>query len=136
VDVLRVQDVRELPAYGAIIIGSAARMGKSLPEAVKFAQRNREALAQVPTAYFTVGTTMRSDTPDNRVKAKATLEPLCQIKEPVSLGLFAGKVDHSRLEQPWRFMVSFDKAGEMREGDWRDWDAIRAWAGELVGPLT
>ena len=46
-----------------------------------------------------------------------------------------GKVDHTRLEQPWRLMASLDKSGVMADGDWRDWDAIRAWAGDVVHPV-
>jgi hypothetical protein len=29
-------------------------------------------------------------------------------------------------------MFSQDKSGEMAEGDWRDWDAIHAWAKGLI----
>ncbi len=132
VDVARVQDVRDAAAYDAIVIGSATRMGKALSDAAKFAERNRARLAGVPTAYFHVGTTLREDTPENRSKAAASLNGLVSVKEPVSLGLFAGKIDLSKIEQPWRLMVSLDKSGAMGEGDWRDWDAIRAWAGSLV----
>ena len=130
VEVRRVREVKGLGPYRAVVIGSAARMLKLLPEAVKFAQKHKQALSQMPVAYFTVGLTMIKDTPENRKVAAGFLEPLRQIQEPVSIGLFAGKVDYSRLSFVWRYF--FSRAKDFPgEGDYRDWEAIRAWAKEL-----
>jgi menaquinone-dependent protoporphyrinogen oxidase len=132
VDVRRVQDVKDVKGYQAVVIGSATRMEKILPEAIDFANRHRRVLQQIPTAYFTVGVTMVEDTAENRAKAAGYLEPLCQIKRPASLGLFAGKVDHARLDPFTRFALSWVKEGPLAGGDFRNWDAINAWAQGLV----
>jgi menaquinone-dependent protoporphyrinogen oxidase len=54
VDVLPVREVRNLSPYRAVIVGSAVRVGKWQPEAVKFVARHQTRLAEIPTAFFTV----------------------------------------------------------------------------------
>jgi menaquinone-dependent protoporphyrinogen oxidase len=131
VEVRRVQDVDDLSPYQSVIIGSATRMDKVLPDVLKFGQKHQAALRQLKTAYFVVGVTMKQDTPENRQKAEGFLTPLCQIKEPVSMGLFAGKLDYKKIGFFWRLLASKDKTGFMAEGDFRDWETIRAWALEV-----
>jgi menaquinone-dependent protoporphyrinogen oxidase len=128
VDVRPVKSVKDLSPYRAVILGSATRMAKMLPEVVNFAQKFHKDLDQKPAAYFTVCMTMKADTPENRATVTGYFKPLRDIHEPISLGLFAGKVDLSKLNPVFRFMFSHDKSGAITEGDWRDWDAIRAWA--------
>jgi menaquinone-dependent protoporphyrinogen oxidase len=79
---------------------------------------------------------MKHDTPENRQKATVYLKPLCEIKQPISLGLFAGKVDYSQIGPVWRFIASRDKSEQMAEGDFRDWATIRAWAKDLAAKLS
>jgi menaquinone-dependent protoporphyrinogen oxidase len=136
VDVKRVQNVRDLGPYRAVVLGTALRMEKPLSEAVNFARKHRRALAALPAACFAVGLTMKVDTPENREQAKRLMSPLLQeIPAPVSLGLFGGKLDYRKLNPMLRCFFSLDKSGDLAEGDWRNWDAIRAWAGELVSLL-
>ena len=128
VDVRRVQDVRNIEGYSAVVIGSAARMQKLLPEAVRFAEKHRKALQNVKTAYFSVGIGMKEDTTKSREETAVYLQPLCQVRAPsASLGMFGGKIDVSKLEGLYRLAFSFAKDA-MPEGDWRNWDAINAWA--------
>jgi menaquinone-dependent protoporphyrinogen oxidase len=132
VDVVRVTDVRSLAPYRAVVLGTAIRMAKPLSDAIVFARRNRMALSQMPTALFSLGVKMREDTAENREAALGFLAPiLSEVRQPARLGLFAGKFDCSQLSPLWRLMTSLDKSGQMVEGDWRSWDAIRGWAGEL-----
>jgi menaquinone-dependent protoporphyrinogen oxidase len=128
VDVRRVQEVENLAGYGAVVLGSAIRMGKPLSEAVKFARKHQVALDEIPTAYFIACAAMKEDTPESRAEASAYLDSLRGIVAPVGVGLFGGKVDHSKLSPLLRFAVSRDASGQMAEGDWRDWQAIDAWA--------
>lgn len=125
VDVMFIKDVKDLSQYGAVVLGSAIRIGSWLPEAKKFVEKNKEALNQVPTAYFTVCMTLQEDTPENREEVETFLEPVHAIMEPAAAGYFAGVADFSKLNFLERKMGEW--AG-MNEGDYRDWDAIRAWA--------
>jgi len=133
VDVRRVQDVKDLKPYRAAVIGSAIRMSKPLSEAVHLAKKHRAAFASMPVACFSVGMAMNADTPENREKAKQFLTPLLnEVPSPAAVEYFGGKLDYSTLSPVFRWMFSQDKSGEMAEGDWRDWDAINAWAKALV----
>ena len=128
VDVKYVRAVHELGGYDAVIIGSAIRMGQWLPEAVEFVKANRQTLSHIPTAYFLVSGFLRADTPEMRQRALAYLDPVRTILEPSSIGLFAGKMDYSKLDWPDR---SIAEAVSSSQGDWRNWEAIRSWAHDL-----
>jgi menaquinone-dependent protoporphyrinogen oxidase len=136
VDVRLAKEVKELSPYRAVVLGSAVRMGRLLGEVEEFAKTNQSALSNLPTAYFTLCTTMKEDTPANRETVTGYFASLRAIKEPVALGLFAGKVDHSTLPPLWRFFASRDKSGAMAEGDYRDWPAIHAWAAQVGSALV
>ena len=131
VDVCRVQEVQGLSPYQSVVLGSAIRMGKPLPEAVSFAKKYQAALTNVPVALFSLGTTMNADTPERRTMAMSALAPLLQVIKPASVGLFGGKVDLAKLGGFLRFALSFIKEGDMAPGDHRNWEAIRAWAKDL-----
>jgi menaquinone-dependent protoporphyrinogen oxidase len=135
VDVYPVKDVQDLSPYRSAIIGSAVRMGKLLPDAVRFAQEHQEELKRMTAAYFLVCATMKEDTPEHREQVAAYLHPLCDIRPPADVGLFAGKVDPEKMAIFWRLMCGLSKDGVMTPGDFRDWEAIRAWARNLAPAL-
>jgi menaquinone-dependent protoporphyrinogen oxidase len=133
VDVRLVGNVRDLSPYQGVIVGSAIRMGRWLPQAVDFVKQHCDALARVPTAYFAVCLTMKDDTVENRSKALAYLDPVHKEApgvQPTATGLFAGAVDFSKLSFVYRSVL---KAKGIGEGDFRDWASIKTWAAG-VGP--
>jgi menaquinone-dependent protoporphyrinogen oxidase len=128
---IEVRSVDEHPgiaSYDAVIIGSAARMDKLLGKTLRFARRRANDIRQKTTAYFVTCITMKNDTPENREKARGFLQPLCQIKEPVGIGLFGGKLEYNRIGFLWKTLARQDKTGTMAEGDFRNWEQIKAWA--------
>ena len=128
-DVLPAEKVGPVSAYRAAIVGSAIRMGKWLPEAARLIEKNGSAFAAMPTALFSVCMTMQKDTPENRRTVEDYMRPILQKVRPVSTGLFGGKMDYGRLGFLDRLIVS--KMKKVPEGDYRDWKAIRNWAGEV-----
>ena len=78
VDVHPVKDVNDLSPYQAVIVGSAIRMGKWLPEVVEFVKTHQDRLTRVPVAYFAVCLAMKDDTAENRHKALGYLDPVLQ----------------------------------------------------------
>lgn len=130
-EVRLVGNVNDLSTYRAVILGSAIRAGKWLPEAVAFVKKHRETLSRTPLAYFVVCMAMKEDTPENRRTALAFLDPLHKAVprvRPVATGLFAGATDFDKLSF---IQSSILKAKKVPEGDFRNWDAIRAWAVSL-----
>lgn len=128
VDVKPVKEVSDVSGYSGVVVGSAVRMGSWLPEAVKFVETHTAALEKKPVAYFQVSSFLKEDTPEKRQEAATYLGAVRALVEPASVGLFAGKIDYSKLSF---FDRAIAKMVGSAEGDWRDWDAIRAWAGEL-----
>ena len=134
VEVCRMQDVKDLAAYRAVVIGSAIQGKQWLPEAMQFMQTHRATLAQKPCAVFSVCMTLAMPGADKYRQAVADwLEPVRALVRPVSEGLFAGALDISKVPSfsqrlKFRLSVAF---GIWTEGDHRDWKAIRAWAADL-----
>ncbi len=135
VDVRLIKDVNDLGPYRSVIVGSAIRAGRWLPEAVDFVKRHHDRLGRVPTAYFVVCLTMKDDTPENRSKVLAYLDPVrkeAPQMQPANTGLFAGAVDFSKLSFVYKSML---KAKGAPEGDFRNWAAVRTWAADVAPAL-
>jgi len=132
VDVRLAKDVTDVSGYRAVVVGGAIRVGQWLSEATKFVETHRDALSRVPVAYFAVCLTMKDDTEENRRTVAAYLDPVREMVQPVEVGLFAGAMNYSKLALPMRLMM---KAIKSPEGDFRDWDSIRAWAASVQPTL-
>jgi len=133
VDVRPVGKLKGVDGYDAVVIGSAIHAGKWLSEATKFVKRHRETLNQVPVALFAVCLLMKEDTEENRRTAAAYLDPVCEMVRPVEVGLFAGAMDYGKLPFILRPLIRAMKAPQ---GDFRDWEAIRAWASRICDRLV
>lgn len=137
VDVIPMQDVKDLSPYGAVVAGSAIRQSKWLPEAMHFMQTYRAVLAQKPFAEFTVCITLAMSNSDQyRAAVAGWVAPVRALVRPVSEGLFAGMLDFNKLPLNWdTLMLRLTVAvGIFPRGDHRDWNAIRVWA-EGIRPL-
>ena len=122
----------DLAPYYAVVLGTAIRVGKPMPEIVSFAKQHRADLAEMRVAYFLVCGTLREDTPSNRAIVEAYLEPLRTICQPVSEADFAGAMDLHGLNP---LLCWWLRRIGVQEGDWRDWPAIEAWAAQLADGL-
>lgn len=134
VDILPMQDVKELSSYRAVIVGSAIRKSKWLPEAVQFVRAHQEALRHKPLAMFTVSITLAmSDNEQYRSAVAGWVSPVRALIRPLSEGFFAGMLDFRKLPFNWDTLMlrATVLAGIFPSGDHRDWNAIRAWAESL-----
>lgn len=129
VDVKPVSGVTSLAGYDAVVIGGPLYAGKIISSVRSFVEDRKADLAATPVACFITCLAMKDDTPENRAKAAAALDPLRTSVAPVSLGLFAGKMEYARLGFGARFLVKYIVRAP--EGDFRDWKAIEKWADEL-----
>lgn len=133
VDVRPIKEVADVSPYEAVIVGTAVRVGKPVPETVRFVNKHRQALSRMRVAFFAVCMTMCEPTAENYKKAHSFLEPLIASIDPVDVGMFAGAMEYRRLPFLPRLMLSRMK---VPEGDFRDWPAIRAWAAALAPRLV
>ncbi len=134
VDVRSVKNVNSLGGYRAIVLGSAVRAGKLLPEVTSFVKTHKEELRKLPVAYFVVGMTLREDTPEKRKIVNAYLDPLRAEVTPVDTGLFVGKMDYSKLGFFEKFIIK--NLIKTPEGDLRNWQEINNWAQRLLPKLV
>jgi menaquinone-dependent protoporphyrinogen oxidase len=134
VEVLPMQAVKELGSYQAVVAGSAIHSNKWLPEAMQFVQANQEELRSKPFAIFLVCMTLAMRNAEKyRPFVADYMAPVRALVQPVSQGLFAGALDIRKIPTAsdrfkFRLSVLF---GVWKEGDHRDWEAIRAWAKSL-----
>jgi menaquinone-dependent protoporphyrinogen oxidase len=163
IDLRPMDDVQNVNAYDAVIIGAPMIVGWHR-DALRFVKTHQDALSQVPVAYFItcVELTRADDTsvgtvpiyldpglghaPKNAhklsIKEKRALpagylEPALQQApqiKPIGVGFFAGKIDYSRLKLLPRLFVRF--IIRAKEGDYRNWPAIRAWAENIRQDLV
>jgi menaquinone-dependent protoporphyrinogen oxidase len=131
-DVALINNAGNVGSYQGVVIGSAIYMGKWMSEAVDFVKKNRDTLRQMPVAYFLVCMTLSKPTEENRAKVLSYMDPILKAVpeiKPVGIGTFAGALDYNNLS--WLNKKILKSKGTP-EGDFRDWNAIRAWAREPV----
>jgi len=141
VEVAAAGKARDVGRYDAVVLGTGIRAGRVYSEAVKFAKANVSALVGKPVALFSVGMQMAEDTEANRAQAQAFLQPLVDDLRPAAVAMFGGRVDLKKAGLFWGAaykMVARQKQGEGSQdpfADYRDWDAIKAWAAGLPEAL-
>ena len=139
VDVLPMRDVKDLSPYDAVVAGSAVNGGAWLPEAMQFVRGHQAELKHKPFAAFLVCMTLTMKNGEQyRSHVSSWLDPVRALVRPVSEGLFAGGLDIHKIPSfsdrlKFRLSVLF---GVWKEGDHRNWNAIRQWAMELNPLLT
>ena len=133
VDVKPVNKVKDLVGYKAAVIGSAIQAGDVLPEITKFVKTHKAELERIPISYFIVCMLLKDNTEKNQKKAYGYLDSLSKEIKPIDTGLFAGKLDYSKLGTFDYIIVKYFVGTP--EGDYRDWEAIRTWANDLLHKL-
>jgi menaquinone-dependent protoporphyrinogen oxidase len=127
-----VKNVKDLSDYDAVIIGSAIQYDSWMSEAEEFVTANKNILNKLPVAYFFTCLALAMQSGKGEKKAMTFSDRLYalvpQVK-PVCVGRFAGVLDYSKM--PFLTLIVLKVMLSIlgvKEGDYRDWDAIRAWA--------
>lgn len=137
VDVKLVTNVDDLSGYRAVIVGSPVHDDEWMPEAISFVETNRELLSQLPVAYFLTCMALGLDPqPTGRERMAKVLEHVReQVPEvaPIDEGLFAGTIPLGHISPILGgiHQVLGQQEGDFQGIDFRDWDAIHAWAAGL-----
>ena len=135
VDVKTVEQVADLKRYDRVVVGSAIRYDRWLPEAIEFVEANQRCLSRVPVAFFFTCLVLARGTAKAEQKAEAYASGLARLlpgAEPVDIRGFAGVLDTAKAPWPTRLLLrGLSAVTGVAEGDYRDWEAIRYWSRSL-----
>jgi menaquinone-dependent protoporphyrinogen oxidase len=134
VEVKAADSVKDLSPYQAVILGSAVYVGRWRKQAVKFLQANEKALAEKPVWIFSSGPSGEGD-PVEILKGwrmPESIQPILDRLQPRDVVVFHGNLDPDKLNFIERRMI---KMVEAQTGDFRDWEAIQAWAKSIAEGL-
>jgi menaquinone-dependent protoporphyrinogen oxidase len=135
VDVSPADQVDDLGAYKAVVLGSAVYMGQWRKEAARFLKEKEAALAQLPVWLFSSGPSGEGDPVEQAEgwRFPKGLQGVADRIRPRGTTLFGGLVDPKKLNFIERWMLTNVGAPD---GDYRDWEAIRSWAGSIADALA
>jgi menaquinone-dependent protoporphyrinogen oxidase len=155
VDVLPLDEVRDLQAYDGVVVGGPMIMGWHR-SALRFLKKHREAFRQKPLAVFVTALSLTqtgetsvggvSVTVDEKLPKPPAVEGRLNFREryarlshylepvlgairpakPASLGVFGGRLEYGRLK--WWAVLFVMLVIQAPAGERRNWPAIRAWA--------
>jgi menaquinone-dependent protoporphyrinogen oxidase len=133
-EVLPADRFRGLDSYGAVVLGSAVYIGQWRKEAVKFIQANERALAAMPVWIFSSGPTGEGDAVEllQGWRLPGKVKSIADRIAPRDIAVFHGKNDPAKMNFIEKWMIKNVKAPL---GDFRDWDAINAWATSIAVAL-
>jgi menaquinone-dependent protoporphyrinogen oxidase len=127
----RIEDVPDVNGYDAVVLGSAVYIGKWLEPARQFAAEHAAELAVRSTWLFSSGPLGDPPVPD--AAHAVQLGDLMERTRARDHRLFAGKLDPFRVSFLERTIA---RAVRAKAGDFRDWDAIYAWANAIADTLA
>jgi len=162
VDVLPLDQVKDLAAYDGVVIGGPLIMGWHR-SALGFLKRHRVDFQRIPLAVFVMAMSLTqtgetsvdgmSITVDAKLPKPPDIEGKLKFKEryarlsnyvrpilkatrpvnPVSIGVFGGRLEYGRLK--WWAVLFAMLIIQAPAGDRRNWPVIRSWAAALPAAL-
>lgn len=134
-DVVTADQVGDVQPYAAVVLGSAVYAGSWRKEAVALLEGQEAALAQRPVWLFSSGPTGEGDPVAlmDGWRFPEAQQPIADRIGPRDIVFFHGEIDIKKLNLAERLLV---KSLRAQVGDFRDWDAIRAWAEGIAVELN
>jgi menaquinone-dependent protoporphyrinogen oxidase len=133
-DVLPADAVRDLSPYQAVVLGSAVYIGRWRKQASKFLKANETTLAGKAVWLFSSGPTGEGDPVEllQGWKLPKSLQPIADGIQARDVAVFHGATNSEKMNFIEKWMLKNVKAPA---GDFRDWDAINAWAMGIASAL-
>ncbi len=134
VTVHRAESVGPLAGIDAVVLGSAVYSGHWLPPAIALAHRIADELPGRPVWLFSSGPV---GNPSRKLVQRMGADPV-DLPEVLAATrarghkMLAGKLDRKDLRGFQRAALSVVRG---LEGDFRDWQGIRGWAGSIAEQL-
>ena len=122
-------EVRSFEGVGAVVLGSAVYMTQWMEPMRDLLARRAEELRHLPVWAFSVGL---AGVPGGEVQEPARAAAVVRQVDPLGHVTFKGRLDPTVLGLRER---SVTRLGSAPEGDYREWDKIRAWARGVAAEL-
>src|SRR3954468_10254305 len=124
VDVCAADAVENVESYESVIVGGSLYTGRWHKDAQRFLKRYHRQLAERHVGVFALGprTLAETEVTESRKQLDAALATVPDV-EPAAVAIFGGVVDPTQMHFPFNRMAASDA---------RDWNAIRAWAGDFA----
>lgn len=142
-EAVSVENVHSLEGFQAVVLGAATYLGRWLKPAVSFARTHRDDLSARPLWLFAsgpLGTDLVDDSGRDVLESTRPreFEGLTASLHPRGERVFFGAFDPAEKpvglgERVVRAMPAMK--GALPTGDFRDWDAIDAWAAQIAEKL-
>jgi menaquinone-dependent protoporphyrinogen oxidase len=130
-DVYAASDVRTIEPYDVVVVGGGLYVGRWHGDAVSFVKRFEDDLIDRPTWLFSSGPTGGTDKAEAEM-ARVLVE---QPAPPSNVAKIANRIG-IRGHRTFAGAVTDGMGGFFSrwipKGDWRDFDAVRAWATEIA----
>ena len=123
-------EVASLEGYDAVVLGSAVYAGSWLPAARELVARCAVALRERPVWLLSSGPI---GDPPKPAGAPAEVAALLEETGAREHRVLPGRLERRRLGRGERAVVALVRAPD---GDFRDWEAVRAWAAEIRDALA
>jgi menaquinone-dependent protoporphyrinogen oxidase len=134
VDVARAERAGDVSVYAAVVLGSGVYAGSWRKEAADLLLAQEKTLTGRPVWIFSSGPTGEGDPVElmNGWTFPDALKPVAERIQPRDTALFHGAIQPDKLNFLEKLIVRIIKAPM---GDFRDWRAIEAWAGDIADAL-
>ena len=130
VDERRPEEVGDLDAYDGVVLGSAIYAGHWLKAAKDLVERTSTRMRALPIWLFSTGPLGVPPRPEG---LPVDVAPMLEQSGAREHRLFGGRLDKRDLGFGEKALVRMVGAAD---GDYRPWDEIEAWAGEIASTLT
>ena len=130
--------IQDLAPYGLVVVGSAIIIGKWTKGARTFLEQNQATLRGKRLAMFACCGDVLAEAKERREGAKARYLDQVVMDNgltPMDIALFGGELDFNKYGFLIKAVLKDDRRHIESGGvdlskpyDYRDWDAIRAWA--------
>jgi len=116
--------------FDAVVVGSAVYAGRWLEPAREYATTHTDVLRARPVWLFSSGPIGEPPFPPDEPYDVSALTHLTGARGHVT---FPGRLEKERLSFGERAMATAMRAPV---GDFRDWDAVRRWGGQIAGEIA
>lgn len=122
--------VVDIETYDAFVLGSGVYVGSWLKAEANFVKSNAATLSSRPVWLFSSGPL--DGKPEEPVD-ESKIGDLIEMTGAIEHVVFSGKIDRAELGIAEKLAV---KVVGAPEGDFREWDQIRAWANSIADHLS